>query len=158
MKTLIVYASSHGTTEKVAGLIAKGIGNGIQVSNLKKSKKIDVDFYDQIIIGGSIHAGFMQKKVKEFCNNNLSILIEKRIALFMCGLNNAELENEFNNGFPEQLRNMSISNKMVGGEYLVDKMNFLEKVIIKKIAKVTESASLLNYERIDELVKDVSIN
>jgi len=156
MKTIIVYASSHGTTEKVANMIAqKLVQDDPLVINLKKSEKIDLIHYDQIIIGGSIHAGQMQGAVKSFCKKNLNLLMDKKVALFMCGLNKPELETEFINAFPETLREHAFTSKIVGGEYVLGRMNFIEKYLIKKIAKVTESASYINYEKIDELVGEL---
>jgi menaquinone-dependent protoporphyrinogen oxidase len=159
MKTLIVFASSHGTTEKVARIIEKKIGEAnSHVINLKKSSRTDLDGYDRIIIGGSIHAGSMQGTIKSFCNKNLDILLEKEVALFMCGLNKPELENEFTNAYPPALRSHAITSKIIGGEYIFERMNIIEKYLIKKIAKVTESESHLNYEKIDELITELSAN
>ena len=69
MKTAIIYRSHHGTTEKVANLIREAMGNvNTHLFNLKTDKNPDLSGYDQVIIGGSIHAGNIQNKVKEFCN------------------------------------------------------------------------------------------
>jgi menaquinone-dependent protoporphyrinogen oxidase len=57
--------------------------------------------FDTVIIGGSIHAGQMQGRVKTFCKKNMLDLLQKRVALFMVGMNEPEFENEFNNAFPE---------------------------------------------------------
>ena len=59
MKTAVIYASSHGTTEKVATQIANELPNTDTI-NLKKQSKIDLDMYTHIVIGGSIHAGQIQ--------------------------------------------------------------------------------------------------
>ncbi len=158
MNTLIVYASSHGTTEKIAMRIAKGIAYNVETKNLRKTGKINLDSYDRIIIGGSIHAGQMQRKVKDFCKKNLTVLNNKKVALFMCGLDNGQLESEFNSNFPEVLREKAISRKLVGGEYILEKMNFIERALIRKIAGVKESQSLIKWELVDELVKEISEN
>lgn len=158
MNTLIVYASSHGTTEKIAMRIAKSVAYNVETKNLKKSGKLNLDLYDRIIIGGSIHAGHMQRKVKEFCKNNLEVLMNKRVALFMCGLDNEQLETEFKNSFPEQLREIAVSSKLVGGEYIIEKMNFIERALIKKIAGVKESQSLVKWEKVDELISEFCEN
>jgi menaquinone-dependent protoporphyrinogen oxidase len=159
MKTLILFASSHGTTEKVARIIEKKIGEEYsQVINLKKNPGTNLNSFDRIIIGGSIHAGSMQGSVKTFCNKHLEILLQKKVALFMCGLNKPELENEFANAFPSSLRDHASTYKFIGGEYIFDRMNFIEKFLIKKIAGVKESESHLNYEKIDELVDEFALN
>jgi menaquinone-dependent protoporphyrinogen oxidase len=45
--------------------------------NLKKNDKPDLGQYDQIIVGGSIHAGMIQKSVKDFCKNHTVELLDK---------------------------------------------------------------------------------
>ncbi len=155
MKTAIIYASSHGTTEKIAKEIQKQMSDNTSIFNLKTSKKIDPDEFDQIIIGGSIHAGRMKSRVKEFCKKNLETLLQKRIGLFMVGMNEKDFETEFNNAYPEELRKHSISNKNVGGEFLFEKMNFIEKAIIKKISGIKESVSKINDDKIKELVEEM---
>jgi menaquinone-dependent protoporphyrinogen oxidase len=85
MKTAIVFASKHGTTAKVAHLIKNGLEyQNTDIYNLKVASKIDVDKYDCVIIGGSIHAGRVQSSLKKFCNKNHSILKSKHLGLFIC--------------------------------------------------------------------------
>ena len=86
MKTAIVYATSHGTTEKVANMIASSIAN-TELLNISKSKKVDLTQYQQVIIGGSIHAGSIQRKVKNFCQQNLAQLLKMRVGIFICAMN-----------------------------------------------------------------------
>jgi len=44
---------------------------------------------------------------------------------------------------------MAKTEAIFGGEYNFDKMNFVEKLLVKKIAKVSESISNLDYDSID---------
>ncbi|RLC55726.1 MAG: hypothetical protein DRH89_07105 [Candidatus Cloacimonadota bacterium] len=64
MKTAIIYMTKHGTTEKIAELLKSKLEPGqTQIFNLKKSKLIELDNYETIIIGGSIHVGSIPKKL-----------------------------------------------------------------------------------------------
>jgi len=156
MKTAIIYASSHGTTGKVAMLIQDGLGaDSANIINLKETKAVDLSQYDTLIIGGSIHAGQMQGRVKTFCKKNMVDLLQKRVGLFMVGMNEPEFENEFNNAFPELLRNHAITSKCVGGEFLFEKMNFIEKLIVKKVSGITKNISKIDENKIAELVKEI---
>ena len=68
MKTAIIYMSKHGTTEKVVNIISDHLTLiNTDVFNIRNVKAPDLIKYDFIIIGGSIHAGMIQKKVKQFC-------------------------------------------------------------------------------------------
>ncbi|MGM0566754.1 MAG: flavodoxin domain-containing protein, partial [Bacteroidota bacterium] len=145
MRTAIVYASKHGTTEKVARQIQQNLGQEkAQLFNLKNNPKFDLSHFEQVILGGSIHAGQIQKRLKDYYQKNIPELLEKRLGLFLCCMHEEEAENQFNNAYPEVLRNQAISSKVMGGEFRFDKMNFFERVIVKKIAGISESVSKID--------------
>lgn len=154
MKTLIVYASFHGTTEKVAQMIASKLGDATLL-NLKKSGPIDLTGYQQVLIGGSIHAGRIQRVITEFCQRNLIQLLKIRLGLFICAMNEPAYEREFELAFPELLRNHAISKKVMGGEFVFERMNFIEKLLIRKIAGVSQSVSKIDEEAINQFVNDL---
>lgn len=155
MKTAIIFASSHGTTEKVAQQIQAELGSNTVLINLKQTKTIDLAPFDTIVIGGSIHAGQMQGRVKSFCKKNLVELLKKRVALYMCGMNEPDFETEFSNAFPELLRKHAITSKCVGGEFLFEKMNFIEKFIVRKVSGVDTNVAKINEDRVKELINDL---
>jgi len=156
MKTLIVYVSKHGTTEKVANIIKEKLDSTtVQTVNLKSKIKIDLSNYETIIIGGSIHAGSIQSEIKKFIKDNTITLMQKKVALFLCCMNENEEQEEFNNNYPELLRNHSTYNAIVGGEYVFEKMNFIEKFLVRKISGVSSTLSKLRYTEIDNLVNSV---
>ncbi len=157
MKTVIVYATSHGTTEKVANIIASKLGNTTLI-NLEKGGHIDLTQYQQVIIGGSIHAGSIQRKVREFCQRNMVQLLQMRVGLFICAMNEPEFDNELKMSFPELLSNHALSKKVVGGEFIIEKMNFIEKFLVKKISGVSQTISKIDENRVVELVSELSLN
>jgi len=155
MKTAIVYASSHGTTEKVVGIIAEKLSaDEVVVFNLKDHTNISVESFDKVIIGGSIHAGKMQKAVRDFVEKQNKTLIVKSLGLFVCGMEpNPEKQiSELESAFPSELRQKSIVNAFVGGEFLFEKMNFIQKMIIKKIAHTDKSVSALQQQTIENFI------
>jgi menaquinone-dependent protoporphyrinogen oxidase len=156
MKTAIVYASSHGTTDKVANIIKEKLdGTTVEIFNLKSKPIIDLSNYETVIIGGSIHAGSIQSEVKSFIKENTIILMDKKVALYLCCMNEKEEQTEFNNSYPELLRNHSTYNAIVGGEYIFEKMNFIERFLVRKISGVSSTLSKLRYTEIDNLVNSV---
>lgn len=157
MKTAIIFATSHGTTEKVAQQIQSELGNNSQLINLKEVKTVDLSQFDQVIIGGSIHAGAMKGQVRDFCKKNLVDLLQKRVGLFMCGMNEPDFETEFNNAFPELLRKHAITSKCVGGEFLIEKMNFFERFIVRKISGASQSVSKIDGTKVKELVDEMKL-
>ncbi|MEA2095214.1 MAG: flavodoxin domain-containing protein [Candidatus Cloacimonadota bacterium] len=151
MNTAIIYMSKYGTTEKIAKIIqSKLVKDQTKIFNLKKTKSIELENYHTIIIGGSIHVGSIPKKLKQFIANNMTILLKKRIALFMICMQKGEKRDEqFTNAFPIELRKVSIANGFMGGEFCFDRMNFLERIIVKKIAGTSSNVSEIDYEAID---------
>jgi menaquinone-dependent protoporphyrinogen oxidase len=156
MRTAIVYASKHGTTEKVAQNIQKMIGEDkAQLFNLKNNRHFDLAQFDQVVVGGSIHAGTIQKRIKKFVDQHRPELLEKKLGLFICCMHEQEAETEFNNAYPEILRSHAVSKKIMGGEFRFDKMNFIEKALVKKIAGINDSVSKIDEGKIQELVGEM---
>src|SRR4051794_9931881 len=105
MKSLIVYCSSHGTTEKAVRFLRESLEGEVLTLDLKKEKvKFDLVSFDTVIIGGSIHVGNIQRKIKQFIRNNLETLLEKDVGLCLCRTHDGETAIEqFNNAFPQEL-------------------------------------------------------
>ncbi len=158
MKCLIVYCSSHGTTEKAVRFLSEGLGGNVLAVDLKRDKeKFDLANFDTVIIGGSIHAGNIQRKIKQFIKNNLDTLLEKDVGLFLCCMHDGESAIEqFNNAFPHELRKNSAAMGLFGGEFLLSEMNFLEKQIVKKVSGATIDQSNLDYEAIKEFASKLN--
>jgi menaquinone-dependent protoporphyrinogen oxidase len=154
MNTLIVYASKYGCTEKCSELLLKELIGKADIINLKKVSNIDISKYDKIIIGGSIYIGKIQKEVTEFCSKNLDKLKEKRIGLFICGLQEADMiKAEFDLNFNSELIEIAEAKECFGGEFIFEKMNFLEKLIVKKVSKVTSNKSNILNDNIYKLAQ-----
>jgi len=156
MKIAIIYATKHGTTEKVAELISEKLqGNEISLINLAKTSNLDIKMFDYLILGTSIYAGNGIKAMKNFCEANLVVLQEKPHSLFICGMEpNAEKQQtELENAFPLELSKSAVNQCFLGGEFLFEKMNFFEKFIIKRIAKTSENVSAIKYDNLEMFVK-----
>ncbi len=160
MKTAIIYMTKHGTTEKIAELLKSKLEPGqTQIFNLKKSKLIELDNYETIIIGGSIHVGSIPKKLRHFIANNMTILLKKRIALFLvCMEKDEKRDEQFNNAFPPELRKESMANGLMSGEFNFDRMNFLERTIVKKIAGKSSNVNEIDYDVIEDFIKKLVKN
>lgn len=151
MRTLIVYCSSHGTTKKAAEKLKDLLEGPVQLVDLKAEKEPKLDSFDAVIIGGSIHAGHIQMKLKKFMDKQAPLLLAKRLGLFLCCMREGEIaEEQFNRAFPERLREHAITHGLFGGEFLVSKMNIVERKIIRKVNGVTKETSKLSEPSIKE--------
>jgi menaquinone-dependent protoporphyrinogen oxidase len=156
MSIAIIYATKYGATEKVALLIAKKLQSAsAEVFNLETNKQIDLQQFDTIVLGTAVYAGAPRKAMKDFCEVNTDILAEKRLGLFVCGMEQQE-ENqreELAKAYPQSLHDKAIAEEFLGGEFQFDKMNFIEKMIIKKIAKTDKNQSDFKDDRITALAE-----
>ncbi|MEH7094332.1 flavodoxin domain-containing protein [Neobacillus vireti] len=152
MKSLIVYCSSHGTTEKVVGLLSEHLAGEVVSVDLKRDKTtIDLHDYEAVIIGGSIHAGMIQRRIKKFIQTHHDELLEKELGLFLVCMREGELAVEqFNNAYPQDLRKNSVALGLFGGEFLVSEMNFFERQVVKKVDGITADQSKLDMNAIME--------
>lgn len=148
MKTLIAYASKYGATEKAAHMLAEMLNGTTELHNLKTSQNLDAASYDRIIIGGSIYAGTIQKQVQEFCSANMQQLLEKSTSLFICCGEEKRAMEQLEACFDPRLVEKAEQKGHFGYIYDFKKINFLFKLILKKVAGVKESKSALNEQNI----------
>jgi menaquinone-dependent protoporphyrinogen oxidase len=150
MKSLIIYCSSHGTTEKAVRLLSESLRGEVLAVDLKKEKtEFNLKSFDTVIIGGSIHAGNIQRKLKQFMKDNHDTLVEKDLGLFLCCMRDGDAAiAQFNSAFPQELRKSSAAMGLFGGEFLVSKMNFFERQVVKKVDGIIEDQSKLDRESI----------
>ena len=155
MKTAIIYTSVHGTTEKVVGYMANKLhAENPAVIPLTKVRNSDIENYDRISLGASVHMGVIPKAMKRFCSENLSTLLKKELGLFVCGMeaDATQQEAELELAYHGELYNRAKAKAFAGGEFLFEKMNFIQRTIIKKISKVNTSTSDIKYDVVDRFI------
>lgn len=146
--------STHGCTENVVNELKENLGSDTSIVNLKHDPKPDLKEFSRIIIGGSIHAGQIQRKVREFCENNIDVFRFKEVGLFICCMYEGQVaKNQLKNAFPEKLHQYSKAEAVLGGEFNFARMNFIEKMVVKKVAHVKESVSNVDHKAIERFAK-----
>jgi menaquinone-dependent protoporphyrinogen oxidase len=140
MKTLILYESKKNMTKKIAEMLNKMHED----SSLFKlsSFKGNLEDYDKIIIGTPVYIGKINQLVKNFLDEFYSVIKNKNLKIFLCGMNHKALSDVLKLNFNETIIENAIIDYL-GGAYNFDKMNFIEKLIVKKIAKVKESQEVI---------------
>jgi len=136
MRTLIIYASTYGFTKECVEDLKQNIRGEVIVSNITRDKLVpSINEFDNIVIGGSIYMGQINKKLKVFCQQNLTLLIKKRVALFLsCGLPE-NFNQSLNNAFPNELIEIAIAKECLGGELRIEKMSIPHKLITNLMKK-----------------------
>lgn len=138
MKTLILYASTYGFAAKCAKTLCEKITTEVDYIDIGKKQAFDLSQYDTVIIGGSIYMGMIQKSIKEFCEENLPILLTKKIGLFICCGFSENFEIHLKNAFPPELLARAEKKECFGGEIKMEKLKFAHKMITKMISKAAQ--------------------
>lgn len=149
MKTLIAYASKYGTTEKCANILKEKLTGEIDVVNLKNENPSPKD-YDEIIIGGPVYIGKLNKAVERYCIDNLPILVDKKLGFFLCHMDtDTPITEQLAKYYPKKLIESAYAASGFGGAFYVSKMNFLYKWMIKRSAGIEMDQEKILYDEID---------
>lgn len=138
MSTLILYAGKYGSTKKCVDALTQNLNNPVKVIDLHLEPSPDLSSYDKIIIGGSIYFGQFQKVAKRFCIDNLSILKQKQIGLFICCGSLENIEQYWKVAVPSELLKHAIAKECFGGELDRANMKFFDKLVTGIITKAAQ--------------------
>lgn len=155
MKTIIIFATKYGCTEKCSNMLANKLAGEIEVLNIKNSPVADLSEYDTIIIGGSIIAGKINSRLKRFYEDNMDLLLQKKTGLFVCAGMEENAEEELKDNFPEKLIEHSTATGYFGYEFSLEKMNFAVRTLVKKMVKVNENISKISEESINKFAEEM---
>ncbi|MGA9141432.1 MAG: flavodoxin domain-containing protein [Methanocella sp.] len=89
MKALIVYGTRGGATREIAEEIGKvfvGQGLAVTVVDARRSKGIDVNAFDLVVVGSSVIMTMWKRQATAFLKRNAKALAGKNVALFSSGL------------------------------------------------------------------------
>jgi len=153
MKTLIAYGTKYGTTRKAAEEISKRIPGEVDLVDLKKDNEPDVCTYDVILIGASVYGGNIQSEVRSFFDKHRHNLIVRPYGLFIAAGNNLEVERNYRVYVGKTIYDHAKIREYIGYSYDFSKMNFFEKTIIKKVAKVTENTENIEEKGLNNIVQ-----
>ena len=142
-KTLIIYASKYGCAQKCAEILSKKIDGPVDLVNIQGNvsdlSTLDaLEQYDKVVIGGSIRFGQVQKLIQEFCDQNFEKLKGKRFGLFICCGLLDDASQQMQNSFPKELLDLAVTKECFGGELDIDKMSFIDKIIVRIVIKTLE--------------------
>jgi len=89
-RILVLYASTHGHTAKIAARIAQAIGPSAELRDIGTAKDLAPWQYDAIVVGASVHAGHHQKAVLEWLERHAGALNGMPTAFFSVCLTAAD--------------------------------------------------------------------
>lgn len=158
MKTLVVYASKYGCTADCAHYIKTNLSGDVTLIDIKETnQQIELEKFDTIIIGGSVYISKISKKLRTFCENNLDLLIKKRIGIFLCCALSEQAEEFLATNFPSALLEHAKTMKTLGSEARLEKMSFLDRMIIKAVTKGDFSNFKISHENLEVFVNEIKV-
>jgi len=157
MKTLILYATKYGAAKEIAKRIAEKFDN-VVVHDLKQDDIPALSGFDTVIIGSSLYAGMIRKEAKAFLSKNAGVLREKKIGLFLSGMDIDEDKGKtyFETNFSPELLQSAKAKTLPGGIYDPQKAGFMERFIFKLAAKKSEYSDIINDEEIARFAKEMT--
>jgi len=155
MKTLIAYSTTLGCTEQCASKLKEDLGDDVEMVRISRRRRFTLQDYTNIIIGGSIHEGMIQRSVFKFCENNLEVLLQKQVGLFVCCMDPDANEKELiDRAFPEQLVEHALASGFFGGELNIKKMNLLQKIMTRKAARLKKEPDI-DFQKILDFARKI---
>ena len=146
---LILYATREGQTEKVAVQISthlKKAGAKVQLTNAqdrKATKDMDLEAFDLLVFGASMHAGGLEQELVTFINSHKEQIKPKICSFFLVLLSAATKDSELRAKWLEDARNKINAQiqvqfqdvEMIAGALMYSKYSLPLKWIMKRIAQ-----------------------
>jgi len=157
MNTIIIYSGKYGTTAECAEILRGKLTGDITLLDMKKKpEQIELSEYDTIIIGSSIYIGAVSKEIRKLCNDNIELLDNKKVGIFLCCGFAEKMDEYLSSNFPASLRESAKSVKVFGGEARLEKMGFIDKMIMKAAMKGNDRKLGILPENIEAFVTEMN--
>ena len=155
MKTLIIYATQHGTTRTCVEMLSSQLAGEVMMLDLKEQKTIDMDPYDTVVLGGAIHAGRHDGKIRSFSLEHKDQLLKKKLGLFICGMEDKEEEinKQLSLNYPEDLLSHAVAKTSFGGQLLFSRMAPITRWFMQKMSKSKEDIKKIRTNAIKEFAQ-----
>ena len=155
MSILILYLSKHGTVEDIVKMMKNISGEAVEIKKLDSHITGSViENYDSLIVGGSIHMGKAPKRLIRFCRHYAHFFKEKKSGIFLCSLTEPkEAEHYIKETFPPDVIKSSYAIGLFGGAVRYEKMNLIQKAIMKKITGKDKSFSNIDSDRVAAFIE-----
>ena len=141
MKKIFIYSSSNGQSLKICETLNEEKES--LILNIDRINSVNLDNFDQIIIGASVKYGDHNKKIYNFVKNNKILLKRKKTVFFSVNATARKSEKNTPNTNPYIIKFLKKTYwkpdhiGVFAGKIDFPNYNFLEKYIIKFIMWIT---------------------
>ena len=171
MSCLLIYSSTDGQTKKICDVIKENLPNKnpIQICTVDEAINLNINNYDQIILGASIRYGSYKSNLFKFIKNNIEILDTKRNAFFSVNVVARKNEKSTPSTNPYIKKFLKKTNwrpkkiEVFAGKVDYPNYNFFNKLVIRFIMYITkgptdisQSYEFTNWEKVKKFSKELS--
>ncbi len=158
MKVLIVYSSKYGAATWAAEEMKKNLEQSGEAEcslvNIRNQTPPSPDNYDGIILGSSVFAGQVNKKIITWGENHTAELKKKPLGLFVTCLASGETAIGYiESNFPPALLAHAKAKDSTGGLADFATFGWLDRFLLKNVAKLTETTDSRDPDRVKEFVQ-----
>lgn len=147
----MLYCSRHGFTKRVLEALNELHGQGYHLVDIDEVKQLNLDEVEEILIGGSLYYGKLSKGMIYFIEDNIRILLDKKVVLFLIGLKVDRLQHAFELNFPKCFLDI-FPRFYLGGSYDESRVRGFEVFQLKRIKKkyrYSARGEVINLEQIE---------
>lgn len=145
MKTLILYLSRDGQTQKIAEKLAEQIPHHTAVHSLREPISVQqLEAFDTIVIGASIRYGHFDPLLERFIDQHLTLLQQKKSAFFSVNLTarkpnrNTPETNTYTRKLLARIAWQPNLCEVFAGALLYPQYRWFDRLMIQFIMKITQ--------------------
>tara|TARA_B100000963_G_scaffold320919_1_gene303815 strand:- start:296 stop:817 length:522 start_codon:yes stop_codon:yes gene_type:complete len=171
MKSLLIYSSTDGQTKKVCEVIKNNFINKefIEIYSLEDAFNLNINNYDQIVLGASIRYGNYKSSLFKFIKNNVKVLEIKNNAFFSVNVVARKKEKNTPDTNPYIKKFLKKTNwrpkkiEVFAGKVDYPNYNLFNKLVIRFIMFITkgptdtsQSYEFTDWEKVKKFSKELS--
>jgi menaquinone-dependent protoporphyrinogen oxidase len=155
MKTVILYASSHGTVRWCAEEIRSLMQGEVRLVDLRREKAPELSEFSRVIIGASVHAGRLAGSVAKYIRRHEQELCGMTLGLFLCSMERSR--EQFDSLYPEPLRSRAAAQGIFGGRMEPEELNPLLRFVVRKVQGSLEAQDTIDRSAIEGFVSQMEL-
>lgn len=160
MKTLILYLTRDGQTQKIAEKIAETLPQKAELISLRAQPNLSAEqlqAFDTIVIGASIRYGHFDPLLTQFIDRHANLLNQKKSAFFSVNLTarkanrNTPESNTYTKKLLARIQWQPNLVEVIAGALFYPRYRWFDRVMIRFIMKITggETDTTREYEYTD---------
>ncbi len=137
MASIIIFDSKYGSTADIASRLAGKLEGEVRLVFLRDrgADSVSLEDCDLVVLGAPVYAGSWSKRAAAFAAAREEELASRKFAFFAVGLDTAGGTAAAEAALPPRLVSGAVASAKLGGEALVSKMNFLERLVMRAVSK-----------------------